>query len=206
MLGDPLEELRQLFGVPLDRRRFLKSSAVGLALLGVGSLLPSGCTRYPRPTKRLGFFTAKEYAIVNVSAERLLGVIGKIGPKDDQVDVATRLDPWLATWDLDAQQQLRVMLRVVEHGTSLFDLQRKRFTRLSAADQDRYLDGWMRSTLGARRVVFRALKAMAAAGFYAAPVAWTAVGYDGPWLGRVEVGTLIEHEVPVPLAKIGAAS
>jgi hypothetical protein len=199
---DPTSELATVFGAPLDRRRFLQGSAVGLAFLGLGSLLPAGCARYPTPSRKMVFFTAKEYAVVNQAAERLLGVAGQVGPEEDQVDVAGNLDAWLATWDADAQQQLRIMLRVFEHGTSLFDLQRKRFTRLGAAAKDQYIDGWMRSTLGARRAVFRGLKALSAAGFYQDPGTWKDLGYDGPWLGRVSGSSNLEREAVVPLTAV----
>jgi hypothetical protein len=94
------------------------------------------------------------------------------------------------------------MLRVVEHGTHLFDLKPKRFTRLSAAEQDAYLRGWMESSLGARRIVFRALKTLAALGYYAQPTSWEGIGYDGPWLGRVDATSDFTHEEPVPLATV----
>jgi hypothetical protein len=204
-MHDPFADLRAVLGSPLDRRRFLKGSAAGMAILGFGAGLPAGCTRYPRPVETLRFLNAKEYAIVNQAAERILGVAGQIGGGEDQIDVAARVDPWLAAWDLDGQQQLRIMLRVFEHGTSLFDLQRKRFTRLSDAEKDCYLAGWMRSTLGARRVAFRALKALAAAGYYSDPRAWDALHYDGPWLGRVSAEGVLDHEAAAPLSAMSAA-
>ena len=183
----PVDELRALFGTPVDRRRFLKGSLGGLALLGVGSLLPAGCRSYPKPQVPLRFFDAREYAIFNTVAARQLGAPERIGSKAAQVDVAAHVDAIVATWDPEAQRQLRTMLRVFEHGTYLFDLQGKRFTRLSAEQQDRYLEGWMNSTLGARRIVFRALKALVASGFYQDPRTWHRLGYDGPWLARVYV-------------------
>ena len=99
-----------------------------------------------------------------------------------------------------SQGQARMMLRVVEHGTHLFDLKPRRFTRLSPAEQDAYLRGWMESTLGARRVIFRALKTLAALGYYAQTSSFADVGYDGPWLGRVDASSLFTHEAPVDLA------
>jgi len=179
------EELRILFGGRLDRRRFLKGSLGGLALLGAGSVLPAGCRSYPKPQTALRSLTPTEYAILNTVAGRMLGATGHVGAGPQQIDVAANVDAMVATWDGDARAQLRTMLRVFEHGTYLFDLQRKRFTRLSAAQQDAYLAGWMNSTLGARRIVFRALKALVAAGFYQDPRSWRRLGYDGPWLGRV---------------------
>jgi len=192
--------LRALFGTPMDRRRFLKGSASGIALLSLGSLLPAGCRSYPKPGVPLRFFNAREYATMNAAAERLLGVPGKIGAGGDRVDVAAHVDALVALWDAEAQGQLRSMLRVFEHGTYLFELQRKRFTRLSAGQQDQYLSGWMNSTLGARRVVFRAVKALAAAGFYQDPRAWPSIGYDGPWLGRHEATARMQPEPARPLS------
>lgn len=202
MSGDPRHDLAQLLGTRLDRRRFLQTSAAGAALLGIGALLPSGCTRYPSPPDSLRFFTSKEYAVMNAAAGQILGVPDQIGSDDEQVDVAARIDGWLATWDAAAQQQLRVMLRVFEHGTYLFDLKGKRFTKLSAADQAVYLDGWMRSTLGARRTVFRALKAMAAGGYYQDPTTWEALDYAGPWLGRRDETVLRSAEGAVALSEL----
>jgi hypothetical protein len=94
------------------------------------------------------------------------------------------------------------MLRVVEHGTHLFDLKRKRFTRLAPAEKDAYLRGWMESSLGARRLVFRALKTLAALGYYATAASWAGIGYDGPWLGRLDARSEFEHEEPVGIADV----
>jgi hypothetical protein len=197
-MNDPYHAL---FGERMDRRRFLKGSVTGIALLGVGSLLPPGCKSYPKPAVPLRFFDSREYATMNVVAERLLGAQGQVGPSPDQVDVAAHVDALVTAWDTDAQGQLRTMLRLFEHGTYLFDLRRKRFTRLSAVRQDRYLAGWMNSTLGARRIVFRAFKVLSAAGFYQDSRAWSALGYDGPWLGRMDAAARF---TPEPVAGLGA--
>ena len=191
-----------LAGERLSRRRFLKGSVSGLVLLGVGSVLPAGCRSYPKPAVPLRFFNPREYAIMNAVAERLLGVIGRIGSGVGHIDVAARVDAAVAQWETDAQRQLRTMLRIFEHGTYLFDLQRKRFTRLDAVQQDQYLAGWMNSTLGARRIVFRALKSLAAIGFYEDPRTWARLRYDGPWLGRVHASPRVEPERPAPLSSV----
>jgi len=203
-MQDADAQLRALFGRPLDRRRFLKGSAAGIGLLGVGSLLPAGCRSYPKPGVPLRFFNSREYATLNAAAQRLVGGEGTIGAGSDRIDVAAHVDTLVAQWDAEAQSQLRTMLRVFEHGTYLFDLQRKRFTRLSSAQQDQYLDGWMNSTLGARRIVFRALKALAAGGFYHDARTWPAIGYDGPWLGRVDAAPRLRPDTATPLSALPA--
>jgi len=177
--------------VKVTRRVFLRTTFGGAVLLGVGAVLPSGCTRYPKPESKLVFFTAKEYAILNLLAARILG-IAALATAEGGVDVAANVDRLVVTWSADLKRQLRLVLRVVEHGTYLFDLQRKRFSKLTEEQQNRYLAGWASSTLGARRVAYLGMKALVATGYYAQD--WDGIGYGGPWLGRVEVQPRLEPE------------
>jgi hypothetical protein len=194
--GATLEALR----VDLTRRRLLQTGFGGVLLLAFGSVLPSGCARYSETERTLRFLTRKEYAVVTQAAVRILGL-----PDEAREDIGGFIDGLLADLPPTTQGQARLMLRVVEHGTHLFDLKPRRFTRLSAADQDAYLRGWMESTLGARRVIFRALKTLASLGYYAQTSAFSAVGYDGPWLGRIEASSGFTHEAPTDLATVLAA-
>jgi len=196
------EVLRAFCTTRVGRRRFLQASASGVVLLGIGAMLPNGCSRYPKPAVPLQFLNPREYAMLSVLAERMLGVAGLLGAGLDQVDVGRNVDALVAPLDADLRSQLRSALRVFEHGTYLFDLRRKRFTSLTPEQQQQYLAGWMNSTLGIRRTVFRVLKALVAAGFYQDPRTWAAVGYDGPWLGRIAVDPRGADEPSVPLADV----
>ena len=191
-----LEALR----VDLTRRRLLQTGVGGALLLAVGAVLPSGCARYSPIEIPLRFLTRKEYAVVTQAAVRILGL-----PDEAREDIGGFIDGLLADLPPTSQSQARLMLRVVEHGTHLFDLKSRRFTRLTPAEQDGYLRGWMESTLGARRMIFRALKTLAALGYYAQTTSFAAIGYDGPWLGRVEAGSTLIPEAPVDLATVLAA-
>lgn len=186
-----LEALR----ADLTRRRLLQTGLGGALLLAAGAILPSGCARYSPTERPLRFLTRKEYAVVTQAAVRILGL-----PDEARENIGGFIDGLLAELPSTTQQQARLMVRVVEHGTHLFDLKPRRFTRLSPAEQDAYLRGWMESTLGARRVIFRALKTLAALGYYAQTSSFEEVGYDGPWLGRVEASVPFTHEEPVALA------
>ncbi len=186
--------------VDLTRRRLLQTGVGGALLLAAGALLPSGCARYSPTERTLRFLTRKEYAVVTQAAVRILGL-----PDEAREDIGGFIDGLLAELPPTSQGQARLMLRVVEHGTHLFDLKPRRFTRLAPAEQDAYLRGWMESTLGARRVIFRALKTLAALGYYAQTTSFEAVGYDGPWLGRIEAGVLAPPEAAVDLATVLAA-
>jgi hypothetical protein len=183
----------------LTRRELLRTGFGGVLLLSFGALLPSGCARYSPIARPLKFLSRKEFAVVTRAAVRILGL-----PDDRGDEIGGFIDALLADLPPTTQNQARLMLRVVEHGTHLFDLKPRRFTRLSPAEQDAYLRGWMESSLGARRIVFRALKTLAALGYYAQPSAWQPIGYDGPWLGRVDVGSRFTHEEPAPLAVVRA--
>jgi len=183
----------------LTRREILRTGLGGVLLLSFGSLLPTGCARYSATTRPLKFLSRKEFAVVTSAAVRILGL-----PDERGDDIGGFIDALLADLPPTTQNQARLMLRVVEHGTHLFDLKPRRFTRLSPAEQDAYLRGWMESSLGARRIVFRALKTLAALGYYAQPGSWQAIGYDGPWLGRIEIASTFEHEAPTPLAAVRA--
>jgi len=184
----------------LTRRRLLQTGFGGALVLAFGAVLPSGCTRYSATEQSLRFLTRKEYAVVTQAAVRILGL-----PDDARESLGGFIDGLLADLPPTSQGQARMMLRVVEHGTHLFDLKPRRFTRLSPAEQDAYLRGWMESTLGARRVIFRAMKTLAALGYYAQTTSFSSVGYDGPWLGRIEASSRFEHEAPVDLTTVLAA-
>lgn len=185
--------------VDLTRRQLLRTGFGGVLLLSFGTLLPSGCARYLPIARPLKFLSRKEFAVVTQAAVRILGL-----PDERGDEIGGFIDALLTDFPPTTQNQARLMLRVLEHGTHFFDLKPKRFTRLSPAEQDVYLRGWMESSLGARRIVFRALKTLAALGYYAQPSAWDTISYDGPWIGRIDVASEFVHEDPVPLAAVMA--
>jgi hypothetical protein len=185
--------------VDLTRRQMLRTGLGGLLVLGFGAVLPAGCTRYSPIQRPLKFLSRKEFAVVTRAAVRILGL-----PDQRGEEIGGFIDGLLADLPPTSQNQARLMLRVVEHGTHLFDLKPKRFTRLTPAEQDAYLRGWMESSLGARRIVFRALKTLAALGYYAQPLAWEPIGYDGPWIGRVDAASTFEYEEPVAIDRVRA--
>jgi hypothetical protein len=177
----------------VGRRGFLAGSASGLLLLAIGSLLPSGCRGYPEPPVPLHFFNAEEYAIFQGVARAILGL------EEAGTDVAAEVDRLVSHMTNAIRRDIRWMLRIFEHGTHIFDLKGLRFSSLSRKDQEQYLSGWMESSMGARRMVFRALKLLAALGYYGRADTWTAIGYDGPWLGRRSEERRFSYEKPLPL-------
>lgn len=188
------EAAAAFFERTVGRRGFLTGSASGLLLLAVGSLLPIGCRGYPEPPVALHFFNAEEYAIFQGVARAILGL------EEADTDVAAEVDRLVSHMSTAIKRDIRWMLRIFEHGTHIFDLQGLRFSSLSRKDQEQYLRGWMESSMGARRMVFRALKLLAALGYYGRADTWAAIGYDGPWLGRRAEERRFSYEKPLPLS------
>jgi hypothetical protein len=60
----------------------------------------------------------------------------------------------------------------------------RRFSRLPEEKRTHYVDGWMRSRLAPRRVVYRAIRELCASAYYNDERVWPMLGYDGPLVGR----------------------
>ena len=73
---------------------------------------------------------------------------------------------------------------------------RGRLDRLSRTDARAFLERLRLSRLRALRYLFFCVKSLFAMAYYTRPATWPAIGYDGPYLGRVAVTRLS----PPPLA------
>ena len=73
---------------------------------------------------------------------------------------------------------------------------RGRLDRLPRADARAFLERLRLSRLRALRYLFFCVKSLFAMAYFSRPATWPAIGYDGPYLGRVAVTRL----VPPPLA------
>jgi choline dehydrogenase-like flavoprotein len=113
-------------------------------------------------------------------------IVGRPAPHD-VVDAAERFIARMSPAD---RMMFRLLLRIVEWGAPVLSGRPRRFTNLDPGEQRRYLRGWSDSMLKPRRQGFAALRALSMLGYYGREAAWKEVGYDGPWLGRVEVPVL----------------
>lgn len=172
----------------VSRRGFLKGTLAGSALLAGAGLLPAGCAKYEPPASGLVVFDAKEYAVMRAAADRLVGMDGAGGPAASDAQVTEQFDAQLSFAPEPVRAQVKQMLQIFEHGTQLFFFSLSRFTELAPEDQDRYIATWMESDMGFRKTVFAALKRISFAIYYATPVVWPSIDYDGPWVGRDDIG------------------
>lgn len=164
---------------PFTRRRLLQASGlstVALAgalvlgrLLGGGRPVPAGV--------RLRVLGAKEYGVLQAIARRVLdGAEPRVGSGPGEVDVAAFADGYLATLHESLRGDVRGLLQLMEHGSSL----RGRFSELDAAAQDEILRGFMDSGLALRRQGFQALKSLCCLAYYQDPRTFASIRYSGP--------------------------
>jgi hypothetical protein len=109
-------------------------------------------------------------------------------PTADDVDVAAFVDGWLGRMESRVRRDFGRFLAYVEHVAPLREGLAARFSRLSAADQDRVLAATEASSSDLLRAGFDGLKSLCLMGYYRDPRAWSVVGYDGPLVGRPASG------------------
>ncbi len=152
---------------------------LALALALVGAALALRGFAYPRPRppgpgggpwRHLG---RMEVAFVEAAADTLFPPGGEIPPSGSEAGVAAFLDRYLDAVPAGVRRLMRLLLVLVEHGTLLFPAPGwngfRRFSALSEAQRVAALDGWRRSRLFPRRLVFTSLRALLAMGYLADP-------------------------------------
>ena len=117
-------------------------------------------------------------------ARRVLAADASDAPTPDSVDVAGAVDAYVARLPAAVQRDVRALLQLVEHGSSLFRGGATRFTHLSADAQDAVLRDWARSSLTVRRRGFQALRTLAFLGYWRDDRTWSLLGYSGPMLPK----------------------
>lgn len=166
------------------RRSFLKKGVLGGVLLAIGGvgLLASRRTRpIPLPSEGLLVLDWREYAILMSVASRLLPA-GEGFPSASQVGVGVHADRALSLAEPNAAKEVKQLLRLFDNALAgfLFGGRVRPFTSLPSEEQDEVLAEWQSSRLQLRRTGFQALRTLAIASYFAAPLSWPAVHYPGP--------------------------
>jgi hypothetical protein len=154
---------------PISRRRFLRRTLTGAALLAVGGTALRHLTGYHLDeaiARRLRVLSPKEAIVLGAIARRLLAPDEAGAPSIEEIGVVEAADAYLAQLPPPLAADVRALIQLVEHSPFLFSLRPSRFTRLDTAAQDAVLAGWSTSRLDVRRQGFAALKALAAMGYY----------------------------------------
>jgi len=96
--------------------------------------------------------------------------------------VPARLDDLLASLEPADVKELAMAMTLFDMGA--LPRHGRRFSQLSAPKREAYLGGWMRSRIPLRREIFRQLHNLMKNLYYSDPASWSAVGYDGPPVGK----------------------
>jgi hypothetical protein len=171
----------------ISRRRFLRTSLWGGALLGSAALVGRHLSGYhldPAVAAQLRALSPKELLIFSAVARRMLAPDARGAPSADEVQAALFVDGYLTKLDEGSRADVRALLHLVEHGSGLFRVTFSRFTHMSAEQQDATLADWEKSRMALRRRGFQALKTMAMLGYWRDDRTWPLIGYTGPMLPR----------------------
>jgi hypothetical protein len=91
-------------------------------------------------------------------------------------------EQFLQGQDAAVRAKLGLLLSVLDWGAAF--RYGARFSRLSAANQDAYLQAWEKSAVQTLRFAFSSLRNLVLLAFYTQPESWHAIGYPGPRLGQ----------------------
>ncbi|MGI9179448.1 MAG: GMC family oxidoreductase N-terminal domain-containing protein [Longimicrobiaceae bacterium] len=133
-------------------------------------------------------FSAPERRIFAAVASAVVGA-----PAGEEVALAAL--PFLHHLPAGDRALLSLLLRTLEYGAPLLTGRPRRFTSLGAEAQQEVLESWAASRLGLQRQGAAALRALAMLAYYGREEGGVRVGYDGAWLGRVEVPVLPAPEL-----------
>jgi hypothetical protein len=151
------------------------SAVAVLALLAaLGYALARVFAGHPAPAQPLHVLAPREAAFLDAAADALFPAGGPVPPSGREAGVALYADRWLAVVPTHIRVLVRLLLFLVEHATLVFPAPgglagMRRFSSLSEAQRVAALDGWQRSRLFPRRLVFTSLRAIATMGYFASP-------------------------------------
>ncbi len=109
-------------------------------------------------------------------------------PDPHAIGAIEAYDGQLARLPREDARAVRALLFLLEWAApALLAGRARRFSRLALGDRRALLDRAARSRVGLLRTAAAALRKLALLAYYSRPATWPAIGYDGPWLGRVPV-------------------
>jgi hypothetical protein len=165
------------------RRGFLRLAAASASLTALAQLraLPAPAAS-PPDRAEARFFDTTQTEILTQIAERMVDS-GEVGAPLRATGAIATIDRTCRQLDPAVTSLLPTVLQLFEYGPFFFDWSFRRFTRLSDAEKDASLTGWMTSRFKLRRQAFRALRNLSILGYYSQPESWPLIGYAGPLVG-----------------------
>jgi hypothetical protein len=160
------------------RRGFLSLAATSAALAALARL--PAARALPANASRAAFFSERERQILTHVVERMVATGEPNAPTVGETRTIEVIDRICAGLDPELSGVLPTLLRLVEWGPALFDLEFTRFSKMGELERDASLRAWMTSRLGIRRRAFYALRNLSYLGYYSQESTWGLIGYLGP--------------------------
>ena len=163
----------------ITRRTVLKFGLGGAAALAVSAAVPLPALAGP-PSGDLQVLSARELQVLEAIAERVAPG-GDGFPPASELGVAALIDQTLVQLDPGDAEDLRSAIRLFDSPLTLLLVSgsARAFTRLSAAEQDAFLESW-RTGSDLQRKVFKAVHGLCATAYWSNPRIYEGVGYPGP--------------------------
>lgn len=167
----------------LTRRALLARSLVAL---GAAAALPgvfAACAPSPPAPSGLRVLAPGEWQVLAAAADTVIPRGGAFALGAADVDLAARIDAFLAAQPEALAGGVRGALLLLEWGAPLLAGRAARFSALGAEERAAVF-GALPGRFGLARRVYGGLRGLCLFSFYALPESWPAVGYDGPWVAR----------------------
>jgi len=147
------------------------------AWLAVTGILAWGLYRifggYPRPESPPACLWARVAAFIGAAADTTFPAGGAVSPSGRDAGVIEYTDRYLAAVPGPTRLLMHLLFFLVEHATLFFPAPgwsgARRFSSLDTEQQLAALQGWERSGLFPRRLVFSSLRAILTMGYFADP-------------------------------------
>jgi hypothetical protein len=150
----------------------------------LSALTPAEQAGYKHPM-RLRFLRKADLPVVRALFDALVAHEDGLLPDPAGIGAIEGYDAALARLPREDALLYRALLALLEWAPLLEG--RRRFSRLDLGARRERIERWARSRLLPLRAAHAALKTLALLSYYARPGAWPAMGYDGPWVGRLAV-------------------
>lgn len=164
----------------LSRRKFILYSAAAMVATAMPVYLAR--TSYPKLNGWNGKILSPQQAQIIMAA---CEVIIPGNPDENlRLSIALNVDRYIYSLPDDLVSQLNLIFMAVEHFTFI-DFQVKRFTKLSIANRETFLDKISKSNTDLR-LVYKILRELCMMGYYQTEISWKEIGYTGSIIGTAE--------------------
>lgn len=115
----------------------------------------------------------RELGFVSAAADAVYPAGGEVPPSGTEAGIPSHVDRYMTAVQPSLRLLMRLLFFLVEHATLIFGAPglggRRRFSSLTPEQRIAVLEGWQRSTLAVRRLVFTSLRALLSMGYFADP-------------------------------------